>query len=196
MASEVQTLEHELLSGGLRVAPTEDYAYLKSLFEQPEIYDRVADDSSMPREAIELDALRGLRALVLLVSKDSVAVGCFLLLPHQTASGLNIAEKTYEVHTVLSEACRGRHAWRAGRLGIQWMFTETDCAKLVSRCPEDNPQSLVFAMCQGFHICERKRDWLKRGQLLYSNHVELTREQWQPRPAPMMEKGKENLCQH
>ncbi len=55
----------------------------------------------------------------------------------------------YGVHTQFSSEGRGAHAIEAMRAGLEWMFTRTDCMKIHSHCPDNNPATLALALKGG-----------------------------------------------
>ena len=57
-----------------------------------------------------------------------------------------------EVHTCMSNKCRGKRAVQAGKQGITWVFTQTSANKVVSYCPSDARQALPFAMAVGMKV--------------------------------------------
>lgn len=67
--------------------------------------------------------------------------GGFILLPH--GAGF------YSVHTQFAAEGRGRHAIAAMRDGLDFMFTRTDCMRIFSHCPDNNPGTSVFAKMGG-----------------------------------------------
>jgi hypothetical protein len=67
--------------------------------------------------------------------------GGFILQPHGAG--------TYSVHTQFSSEGRGRHAIAAMRDGLDFMFTRTDCMRIFSHCPDNNPATLALALKGG-----------------------------------------------
>ena len=157
--------------GSLVVTPELDVPYLETLCRDPEIYARTADDQSPASERLDLsNLLRMPGVLCLKVWRTSRAVGAFLFLP--------AGPEVLEVHTVMTRDCRGRRAVEAGLAGLEYVFTRTGCWKITSRCPEDNPASLWYALRLGFNIEFHRADWPRAGKLLSSAHVALTKADW------------------
>lgn len=63
--------------------------------------------------------------------------GGFILLAHGAG--------VYSVHSQFSKDGRGLHAIQAMRDGLEYMFTRTDCMRIFSHCPDDNPAALGLA---------------------------------------------------
>jgi hypothetical protein len=55
----------------------------------------------------------------------------------------------YSVHTQFSAEGRGQHAVAAMRAGLDFMFTRTDCMKIFSHCPDNNPAASALARAGG-----------------------------------------------
>ena len=79
----------------------------------------------------------------------------------------------------MSRECRGLDALMAGRHGLEHMFEKEDAQTLVSRCPHDNPASLVYAKMLGFKVIRIVSDWLRGGTYIDSVHVALDRKEWE-----------------
>jgi len=115
------------------------------LAREPAIHAAISDDASPPAEQFDLTTtIRQPDNFFLLVRRDGKAVGYFGLLKRAPA--------IYEVHTVLSKACRGQSAIQAGCLARDWMFGNAPCLMLVSYCPDNTPQTLLFAKRCGFTL--------------------------------------------
>lgn len=74
--------------------------------------------------------------------------GGFILMPH--GAGF------YSVHTQFSSEGRGRHAIAAMQSGLDFMFTRTDCMRIFSHCPDNNPATLTLALKGGAKAWFRK----------------------------------------
>jgi RimJ/RimL family protein N-acetyltransferase len=62
----------------------------------------------------------------------------------------------YSVHTQFAAEGRGQHAIAAMQAGLEWMFTRTDCMRIFSHCPDDNPAAFALARKGG------AKDWFYR----------------------------------
>jgi RimJ/RimL family protein N-acetyltransferase len=74
--------------------------------------------------------------------------GGFILMPH--GAGF------YSVHTQFAAEGRGRHAVAAMQSGLDFMFTRTDCMRIFSHCPDNNPATLALALKGGAKAWFRK----------------------------------------
>lgn len=91
--------------------------------------------------------------------------GGFLLIRHEPG--------IYEVHSqFLPEARRG--SVRAMRDGFDYMFTRTDCERVVTQVPDNNPAAAALAKLAGFRPMFRRED-AARGATLFMG---LTCEEW------------------
>lgn len=52
---------------------------------------------------------------------------------------------TYEVHTLIQKAGRGKEAVQSSLEGIKWMFENTNCKKIVTHVPEFNIPAFALA---------------------------------------------------
>jgi RimJ/RimL family protein N-acetyltransferase len=155
----------------IEVHSSDNFLYLRTLLDDPEIYHAVrCDDSPALKDLPDLEILKVPDYRLLMVTNDHVSVGAFYLFP--------IKPQVWEIHTMLSKNCRGRDALRAGQLGIDYMFMVDGAECLMSRCPSDNPASLLYAQMLHFHIIRSPHDWRRNGQYIVSHHVELTRKEW------------------
>jgi RimJ/RimL family protein N-acetyltransferase len=87
-------------------------------------------------------------------------LGCFIFVQEGVAS--------WEVHTALLPHAvfpRGR-SLAAARGVIQWIFSNRECQRIITRVPASNPLALRFALHSG--LIEwgiNPRSWLKGGKL-------------------------------
>ena len=58
---------------------------------------------------------------------------------------MNYGAGFYSVHTQFAAEGRGRHAIEAMMAGLDFMFTRTDCMRIHSHCPDNNPAALALA---------------------------------------------------
>lgn len=110
---------------------------------------------------VELGCADGTIDLTLAVSDPAnVALVCdaggFLL--------TNAGAGEYEVHSMFLPAGRGRMTVPAMRAGFEYMFTRTDCQRIVTKVPDDNAAAAGLARLGGFRE-EFRRDsvWNSRG---------------------------------
>lgn len=106
---------------------------------------------------------------VLLVRQDGKVCGCFVL----DAKG----DGVLEVHTMLLPSCRGIDAIHAGKLAMQHAFKLEGVEKLISHCPENLPETLLYASLCGWRkagVAAFK--WLKNGVEFPVKIVEATKE--------------------
>lgn len=67
--------------------------------------------------------------------------GGFILIAH--GAGL------YSVHSQFAAEGRGQHVIAAMQTGLDFMFTRTDCMRIFSYCPDNNPATLQLALKGG-----------------------------------------------
>lgn len=64
----------------------------------------------------------------------------------------------YEVHTLFLPHGRGRKFVQAAAHGFRYMFTQTDCLEIVTKCPDDNPGASIASYHLGFRERFRRED--------------------------------------
>lgn len=160
------------MSDAIILRPTRDLAWLNETVRRPEIYDRIRRDGDVEASAFSVeDKLQHPDHQFVRVDKNGQGVGFF----HTVRKAPGI----YEVHTNLTNDCRGSDALVAGRGGMALMFTRTDCRKLISYAPANIPEALAFSLQIGF-----KRDFIqaKKWPRDHQRHdlqfVSLTIQEW------------------
>lgn len=61
-----------------------------------------------------------------------------------------ILPAVYELHTLFLPKARGRAYFAQAREAIRYMFSETDCLEIVTKCPDDNGGARMAASLMGF----------------------------------------------
>jgi hypothetical protein len=56
----------------------------------------------------------------------------------------------YELHTLFIPEARGADYFEAAREALRFMFTQTDCLEILTKCPDDNPAARMAAVKVGF----------------------------------------------
>jgi len=133
---------------------------INEIMTHPDIYPDSIDDGS-PR-AIDFDVSPSLECeaiYYLAWIEDGVWAGLALLKPWNTI--------TYEVHICILPEFRGPLGVQFGKDGIDWMFRNSKCRKIVAVLPGTNKRALSFALSvgmkkEGFI----KRSFLKNGKML------------------------------
>lgn len=59
---------------------------------------------------------------------------------------------TYEIHTILEKNCRGKKAIQAAKNVIDWIFSNTECLRLITQIPEDNLLAERLAISAGMKL--------------------------------------------
>ena len=146
----------DMAKGGIRLEVTTDMEYLDSVARKPEIYEMISGDHSSERERFSVgDLVAGHQAIFLRVWLKGLAAGffAFVWLPGDCL----------EVHTLLSDNCRGKKAVEVGRKAIKWVFAHTSARALMGDCPDWNPAVAVFARRCGL------RRFLRDGNYAFKN---------------------------
>ena len=145
----------------LDIDHTLDWLTVWTIIHDASVFNRVCDDEWTRKPLHDLKAV--VRGIVenphnhsLLVTDGGRPVGCFLC--YAQGKGL------FEVHTMLTDRCRGADAIQAGKMGTRFMLAMPDVEKLVSFCPANMPEAYLFARYCGWHkagIAAKK--WIKEG---------------------------------
>ena len=93
--------------------------------------------------------------------------GGFLLIRHEPG--------TYEVHSMFLPEARTRTV-RAMRAGMAYMFTQTDCEKLITKVPDGNDRAANLARLGGFRSMFRREECWKGGGGIA--HLGITIDEW------------------
>lgn len=64
----------------------------------------------------------------------------------------------YELHSLFLKEGRGKPFFAAAREMFRFMFAETDCLEIVTKCPDDNPAARMAAATVGFRERFRRED--------------------------------------
>lgn len=120
---------------------TFDAAWFNRLCNLPEVRPGLGGEGKIDVSALVLDyANYALRT----------EHGGFILIGHGAG--------VYSVHSQFSKEGRGRHAIQAMKAGLEYMFTRTDCMRIFSHCPDDNPAALGLAKAGNAAMWFRKND--------------------------------------
>lgn len=120
---------------------TNDYDYLDSILDDPEIYASLCDDSCPPRSEFSLRICPS-GTVFFEISKDREKCGFISYIPD--------GQGRYEQHTVLTKKCRGGSAIKAALETAALMSMRHGAKELVSFCFSDSPHTLLFASAIGF----------------------------------------------
>jgi len=152
----------------MKIEITRDHGLINQVLNAPEVIGAVCPDGVTALDAKGLDD--GTRIFLKVLKGEAVA-GIYVL--QRTLPGV------FEVHTCLLNSCRGAKAVAAGKLGVEWMFLNTEATRLYSLCPDSNPASMHYAFAVGFHQAfHRAQLWQKGGKPEGATVVELTVQQW------------------
>lgn len=153
------------------IAPCRDAAWLDAVVRHPEVREGITNDALPAAEQLHMADFLRPGVVILQVLVGPRPVGFFALIP------LNPAE--YEVHTVMLPEARGRVAFQAARLGIQWTFQHTAARTLRSFCPGCQPQTLLFSRRAGFKVdAVEPAAWPKHGRRFDLTRVSLSFADW------------------
>lgn len=89
--------------------------------------------------------------------------GFFLLVRHNKI--------VFEIHTVLTKSCRGRIAIEAAKSVIGWIFANTECERLITVIPSDNPLAERLAVSAGMSIYGENPHSFKRDGVVQSTKL-------------------------
>lgn len=148
-----------------------DFEYLNTLLSDKKIADAVSDDASPKPGTFDIHIFDVVGAHLFMVTIDQEQVGMFYFYP--------VTPGVWDMHTLMTEKCRGKSALIAGRTAIAMMFTTYNAVNITGRCPHTNLPSIVFAAHLGFKHVKTAQDWVKRGFTYMSTYYEITRNHWE-----------------
>ena len=158
----------------ITIQESRDVELIWSLVHDPSVFNRVCDDGWLAKPLDELKAI--VQGIVTnpanhipVVFKQGIAVGCFIVYA--------IGNKIGEVHTFMSEKCRGRDAIEAGKMAMREIFLLPEIEKLISFCPENIPESYSFAKFCGWKFAGiANHQWVKDGKSYSIKIVEISKQ--------------------
>ena len=107
---------------------------------------------------------------------------CYVLSPNDFSVFVFVPVNgvTYEAHTAILPAGRGKKGIEAGKSVLSWMFTETRCLKIITWIPEINRSAGFFAKAcgllnEGINI----KSFMKNGILYDQFLFGIRKEYWQ-----------------
>ncbi len=115
------------------ISRTFDATFLNSVANHPDVRPFIGGEGELDLAPLIED-----RANVALVTEH----GGWLL--QQLLPGV------YELHTVFLSEGRGEFYFSAAREALRFMFTQTDCLEILTKCPDDNPGARMAAVKVGF----------------------------------------------
>jgi hypothetical protein len=152
---------------------TLDPAFLNSVANHEKVRPMIGGDISQP---VDLTGHIQNLANICLVAEG----GGWLL--------LNLAPGLYEAHTLFLPEARGKAYFRQLREALRWLFVQSDCVEIVTKCPDDNPGANMAAVIPGFRaLFRRENAWAEGVGLTYYS---FTIEDWFKRDAECPKAGK------
>lgn len=149
----------------------DDTKYLNRIIHHPSIYPFITDDYAPfvePKQGrLGETFLKSDLYWVLSPAKGAV----FILTPRSFT--------TYEVHTLILPAHRGRKAVNLGKEATKWFFENSTCEKLISWCPVTNPKAKLYAQLVGFEVdCLLTKSIKLKGELVDQWQVSVEKEKF------------------
>jgi hypothetical protein len=97
----------------------------------------------------------------------------------------------WEAHSAFTPAGRGPWALEATRQTLAWMFTRTDAAEIVTRCPKGNlPAKALAKLIGGTLQFTRSDGWPMDGKTVPADVFSLRVEDWMRNASGLVEKGR------
>lgn len=135
------------------IQPTNDAEFIKLVATNPQVWPFISDDNSNMANFEMKDSI-----LYLAASEGDELLGYFAL------SVINSI--CYEIHTVMLPSAWGRVLKYAKEV-LVWVFTNTDCKKVITFVPENNQKALSLAERSGMkREGFLEKSFLKNGELL------------------------------
>ena len=144
---------------------TKDVELIKSIVTHDAVWPHVSDDSC--DKATYTPPIDGVLWLEFV---DEVNLGAYLVHPHNCV--------TYEIHTCLLPAALGAKSKIAGRLVLDWIFSNTPCQKGITQVPQENQLALRYALrCGMVKEGVNRSSFLKNGELLDMTQLGITKKE-------------------
>lgn len=120
--------------------PLTDAALIKRTITHPRIYPHVTDDGCVPAEEFE-PALAPALLYLGIYSDDGEYLGLFFIHPHN--------HHCFEVHTCLLPEAWGRRSLECTKTCMDYVFSQTDCKRLITNVPVFNTHAKRLALRTG-----------------------------------------------
>lgn len=135
---------------------TADYALVKHVITHPKIWPHAVDDFACSPE--QWEPTQSELVWYVLVKDGAEVLGLFMLVQENAIC--------WKVHTCLLPTAWGQRAKLAAREGVQWVWTNTPCLRLVTDVPEYNTLALRFAHMGGMtQFGVNLKSYMKSGRL-------------------------------
>lgn len=139
------------------VEPTQDSELISSCIRHPRVWPSVSDDGSPLKETFSPVFSE---SIVYLAAFDrGEFFGIFMLHAHNFIC--------WEVHTCLLPSSWGEKAKRFASLCIDWIFSNTECKRLITNVPSNNVLALRLAKLSGMkEFGVNEKSFMKNGKVL------------------------------
>lgn len=95
---------------------------------------------------------------------------------------INVGDGLYEWHSMFLPDHRGPNVLAAMEEGARYMFVETDCTEIITKCPVNNKGAQGAARAMGCaHVFTVEKGWNHQGDFIGMDCVSLTIERWAQR---------------
>lgn len=133
-----------------------DVELIKRVMTHPQIYPSISDDACPPAEQFQPTMHETIHYMV--VKDGEELLGLWVLSQQNSVC--------WEVHTCLLPCAWGDRAVLAAKTGLDWLWKNTSCQRLVTNVPEYNLLAYRFSKAAGFQLFGRNsRSFLKHGKL-------------------------------
>lgn len=153
----------------MRIERTTDADLVRSVVTHPEIYPFISDDHSPAVEDYAPPVADGIYWLA--CYSGNALAGLFMAHPW---NGI-----TYEIHTCILPAFRGVRAREATAAVLAWIFSNTNCLKLVTHVPVWNEAAFRLATASGMKPEGINRQSFMKNQIIHDQTLlGITRTEW------------------
>lgn len=92
----------------------------------------------------------------------------------------NLGNGDYEAHSLFLPEARGPNSIETAKAGMDFMFSQTDCKRILARCPRGNLAVLAFVRALRFdYIRTDKEIWPTAKGLVDQKWYAMPREKWE-----------------
>ncbi len=140
----------------ITIAETRNFPLIKSICGHPDVYGPASADGAPPAEEFQPCEMDGIRYVA--VRRDRETVGIWMLVPHSTVC--------WEIHTALLPTVRGKEAVFASGLMKEWVWSSTNCLRLITNVPAFNRRTVMFCRMVGMkQFGLNEKSFMKDGKL-------------------------------
>jgi len=143
----------------ITIERTHDMSLVNRIVKHPKIWNSLTDDAQ-DKYWYPLDDANIHWLLVLI---ECIPAGVFMVHRHN--------QICWEIHTAILPEYWGERAREAAKAVLKYLFTNTDCEKLITNVPETNKAALRYAKASGMKLFGTNTKSFKKNGVLMDQYM-------------------------